>query len=144
MLRLSYANWIKLLIVFLGYGVAGWLLSAYDASWLIWLAVEAMICHLTWVGAGAIALSTVGIVTIMWSATLANAWFHGIPWIGASVWAIALAFSWLLGMVLMLNLALIAQSFNFAGFKKAQIFCLLLLVTNLGLRAGQLLHIKTF
>jgi hypothetical protein len=144
MLRLSYANWIKLLILFLGYGVAGWLLSAYHASWLIWLVVEAMIVHLAWSGTGAIALATFGIAGIIWSATLAKAWFRVVPWVGVPVWAIAIGFSWLLGMALALNLAFIAQNLAFSGFKKAQIFCLLILITNLGLRVGQLLQIKTF
>lgn len=135
-------RWIKLISLLGGYSLAGGLLSTVNASLLVWLLIEGMILHLSWAGTSAIALSVVGVTSVMWLETItiaisANRVVLGVPLSAAQVWASALALSWLLAMLLAFLLAFTSQQLN-EVCSKTQAFWLLVLVTNLGLAIGWL------
>jgi hypothetical protein len=137
---------IRLLILLLGYGLAGWLLSLYNASLGIWLVAEAMILYLAWAGTGAIALSVVGVFGMMAAATILIPFPTGMLSLklhllelhltAAQGWAITLGTTGLLATMLVFKLGFANQQLNFEGFSRTQTFWLLILVTNLGLKLG--------
>lgn len=134
-------------MLFLGHGLAGWLLNAYSASVGIWLLTEAIVLYLAWSGTGAIALSSVGVMGIISAATLFTPCPSGMLSIemhltAAQGWAVALVLSWLLAMGLVFKLAFAKQQLNAVGLSRAQAFWLLVIITNVGLRLGQLIEIK--
>lgn len=137
---------IRLLTLFLGCGVVGWLLISYRASLAAWLLTEAVMLYLAWAGTGAIALSVVGALSILWSATLFHheaeflVWF-GLPFTPAQHWATELLLNWLLAMILIFKIAFTNQLLRTSGRHRAKTFCLLAIVTNLGLSLVQLLRL---
>lgn len=137
---------IRLLTLFLGYGVLGWVLMSYSASLAVWLLTEAMMLYLAWSGTGAIALSVVGTLGILWSATL----FHheaellvwlGLPFTPAQYWATELLLNWLLAMTLIFKIAFANQWFRTSGWHRAKTFCLLAIVTSLSLSLVPLMRV---
>ncbi|MBW4474112.1 MAG: hypothetical protein KME45_27615 [Stenomitos rutilans HA7619-LM2] len=137
---------IRLLTLFLGCGAVGWLLVCYQASRAVWFLTEALLLYLTWAGTGAIALSVVGVLGLVWSATL----FHGkaefLVWLGlpftpAQHWAVELLLNWLFAMVLIVKIALTNQWLQTKGWRRTKAFYLLAIVTSLGLNLVQFIRI---
>ncbi|MBW4691560.1 MAG: hypothetical protein KME27_07295 [Lyngbya sp. HA4199-MV5] len=137
---------LRLLTLFLGCGAVGWLLMRYQASLVVWLLTEALMLYLAWAGTGAIALSVVGALGLIWSATL----FHGkaefLVWLGlpftpAQHWATELILNWLLATVLIFNLAFTSQWLQIQGYRRTKAFYLLAIVTSFGLTLVQLMRL---
>jgi hypothetical protein len=90
--------------LWLGYFLAGVLLNAFQASWVVWLGTLLMTVHLCWAGSAAIALAVSWAVATMWAAAILGAkplpiYFTGSSWalILLAVWFMAIAFIVLLG-----------------------------------------------
>jgi len=134
-----------LLVLFLGSGAMGWLLISYKASLVVWLLTEAVMLYLAWAGTGAIALSVVSTLGILWSATLFHreaeflVWFD-LPFTPAQHWATELLLNWLLAMVLIFKIAFANQWLCTNGWNRAKTFCLLAIVTSFGLSLVQLVN----
>lgn len=138
LLRAKQKIGFRLLLLFLGSELVGWLLISYRAPLAVWLVTEAMMLYLAWAGMGAIALSTVGALGLVWSATLFHrkaeflTWF-GLPFTPAQDWATELLLNWLLAMVLIFRIAFTYQWLEARGWNREKVFCLLAIVTSLGL-----------
>lgn len=137
---------IQLLMLFLGCVAVGWLLIRYQASLAVWLITEALMLYLAWAGTGAIALSIVGVLGLLWSATLLHSkakflvWL-GLPFTSAQHWAAELLLNWLLATVLIFNIAFANEWLQASGWRKIRTFYLLAIVTSLGLSLVQIIRI---
>ncbi|XGV96887.1 MAG: hypothetical protein ACAF41_29705 [Leptolyngbya sp. BL-A-14] len=146
LLRAKQKIGLRLLLLFLGSGMVGWLLISYRAPLAVWFITEAMMLYLAWAGMGAIALSIVGALVLVWSATLFHreaeflTWF-GLPFTSAQNWATELLLNWLLAMVLIFRIAFTCQWLEARGWNRANAFCLLAIVTSLGLSLVQLMKL---
>lgn len=140
--RLNRLPLVHLTALFLEYVLAGWLLSAYNVAWLTWVGTQAVTLHLAMVGFDAVALAVAWIVGIMWAGAFTYAWPKSIPWVGVAGWAAALALSWILGLVLILNLAKAHRAMKAIGFSKTQAFLILVIVTWVGLGIGRIVNTK--
>jgi hypothetical protein len=80
-------------------------LSAYHVSPLIWVGTLAVTLHLAWAGTAAIAPAMVGLLALMWIATVTYALPKFMPHAIAQVWAGALLELWIRGGLLILLLA---------------------------------------
>jgi len=75
-----------LLVLWLGYMVAGRLLAVYNVPAAIWLGTFMATLHLAWAGIGAIALGMVWVLVLIWIAAITYAmpvYMHsldGRPW----------------------------------------------------------------
>lgn len=87
----------------------GLMLADYGVSWLIWLVAIAMTLHLAWAGKAAIAPAMLGLLALMWLATV----FHILPKnthsVIAQVWAASLLELWFRSGLLILLLAFARQ-----------------------------------
>jgi hypothetical protein len=122
--------------------MAGWVLISYNASFAIWVIIEAIVLYLAWAGVGAIAGSIVCGLGVLWIATL----FHreAVFLVGGNTslspaqdWAIELLLNWLLTTVLTFKLAFTQQFLRSNGWNRTKTVCLLAIVANLGFSLGQ-------
>lgn len=101
-------TWSHLAALLLGYGFAGWLLAAFQVSWLVWLGTLGVTLHLIRVGASALTLATGWVVLVMVAAAVVKAWTavwnSRIPFEQAQLWAQTLLLIWLgaIGLVVLL------------------------------------------
>ncbi len=138
MSRLNRLPATYLTVLFIEYMLAGWLLSAYNASWFIWAGTQAVILHLAMIGFDAVALAVAWIIGIVWVGSFAYSWPKSVPWAGVVAWAAALALSWFLGLVLVLTLAKAQRTMKSIGFSKNQAFWILVIITWMGLGLGRI------
>lgn len=130
----------SLIALFSGYVLLGWLLSVYEATWLVWVGTQAVTLHLAWAGTDAIALSVAWTVGVIWAGAFSMAWFKDIPWIGIFAWAMALLLVWTLSTVLALILAFTERKLQVTYLNKLHSFCFLIFTTEVGLVTGWLLN----
>ena len=130
---------LHLAVLFIEYILGAWLLSDFNAPWFTWVGTLAITSHLAWVGPDAIALAVAWIVGIVWAGAFSMAWPKSVPWVGYAAWAAALALSWILGLVLALTLAKTEKTMKLNGLRKPQAFCILVLITWMGLRIGRVI-----
>jgi hypothetical protein len=103
--------WTHLAALLLGYSFAGWLLAAFQVSWLIWLGTLGTTLHLIRAQASAIALAASWVVLIMVAAAVVKAWAAAwdsrVPFEQAQLWAQGLLLIWLgaMGLVVLLAFA---------------------------------------
>lgn len=138
MSRSQQLPWLYLILVFIEYILAAWLLSDFNAPWFTWAGTQAVTLHLAWVGPDAVALAIAWIVGIVWAGAFSTAWPKSIPWAGISVWAAALAVIWILALAVVLTLAKAERKMKFAGLSKPQAFCILVIITWTGLSLGRM------
>ncbi len=103
-IRRPYA-WAYLAILFFGYAIAGWILTAYAAPKFVWALTLLLTVHLAKVGPDAIALSITWIVALLWGAAYIGAHPQDIRWTVENAWGISLLVLWLLAVLLVLLLA---------------------------------------
>ena len=139
MLRLKRISWTYLTPLFLEYVLAGWLLSACNALWFIWFGTLAVTLHLAMVGFDAVALAVAWIVGVVWAGVFSRTWPRIVPWAGVAVWAATLALIWILALTLVLTLAKVERSMKSVGLSKTQTFCVLVIITWVGLGLGWIL-----
>lgn len=137
---------IRLLTLFLGCGAVGWLLTCYQASLAVWFMTEALMLYLAWAGTGAIALSIVGGLGLLWSATLFHPRAEFLVWLAlpltpAQHWAAELLLSWLFTTGLIFKIAFTNQWLQASGWRRARAFYLIAIVTSLGLSVVQLMRL---
>ncbi|NEO29633.1 MAG: hypothetical protein F6K36_04115 [Symploca sp. SIO3C6] len=123
-------------MLFLESILVGWLLSEYKAHWLIGIGTQAVSFYLAWVGTDAIALAVAWVVAVVWGGTLS----HSIPRIvqeaNITVWAGALALSWLLGLVFIVTLAFAKRVTESVNRRQTEAFWMRLLITWVGFSVG--------
>jgi hypothetical protein len=96
---------LYLVTVLVSFVMIGWLLNGYVATQTVCIGTLAMICYVTWVGSGAIALASVWVVGLMSMAAINQLWLHDlprpefrfIPMVLLANWLFALGVVWLLG-----------------------------------------------
>jgi hypothetical protein len=93
-----------LLLWFMACGL-GLNLSAYNVAPWIWLGTLAVTLHLAWAGTAAIAPAMVGLLALMWIATVTHTLPKFMPHAIAQVWAASLLELWIRGGLLILLLA---------------------------------------
>lgn len=108
-IRRPYA-WAYLVILFLGYALAGWVLEAYGAPSFVWILTLLLTVHLARVGPDAIALSITWVVGLLWSAAYLGIHPQEIRWAHGGIWGLSLLCLWILALFLVLQLAF-AQRF---------------------------------
>ena len=133
---------VRSLLLFGSCVLAGWVLCSYKASFVVWVVIEAIVLYLAWAGVGALAVSVVGVLGVLWGTTLFHREAVFFVWSGtvltsAQDWAIELLLNWLLATLLTFELASAHHVFQAKGWRKAKAFCLLAIVTNVGLSLGQ-------
>ena len=138
MSRLQRLPWLYLTLLFIEYVLAAWLLSDFNAPWFTWAGTQVVTLHLAWVGPDAVALAIAWIVSIVWAGAFSMAWPKSVPWAGISVWAAALAVTWILALALVLTLAKAEIKMKFAGLSQPQAFCILVIITWMGLSLGRI------
>ena len=138
MSRLKRLSWTYLTPLFLEYILAGWLLSACKAPWFTWAGTLAVTLHLAMVGFDAVALAVAWIVGIVWAGAFFRTWPSSVPWAGVSVWAATLALIWILALALVLTLAKAERAMKSVGLSKTQAFCVLVIITWVGLALGRI------
>ncbi len=110
--------WGYLIILLLGYSLAGWLLAAFQVSWLIWSVTFLVTLHLIRSGPAAIALSSSWVIGLISLAAVMKAWTpvwnSQLPHEHAQLWAQGLLLIWFgaIGLVVLLAFApqLLARS----------------------------------
>lgn len=138
--------WFDQLLLVGGFCLAGGVLSAHVASLLTWLIVETLVIYLAWSSTGAIALSLAISTGIVWAELFSTQlserlWFGDGHLTSAQLWAIDLLVSWGLSGVLCFQLAFAAQRLTETDLSRSQAVLLLLLISNLGLILGKLIHL---
>lgn len=138
--------WLTLAGLFSSYGLAGWLLSFYHATPVVWLGSELLILYLTWVGTGAIALAIVGSMGLIGAGVLSSELpdhLVGIPLPlnQAQVWALMLILSWVWALFVIWKLAFTVRYLRLMGWRRSQVFLIVFLIVNLGLKLGQTLEL---
>lgn len=139
--------WLTLVRLFSIYGLAGWLLSFYHATPAIWLGIEFLILYLAWVGTGAIALAIVGSMGIIGAGVLTSEvpdHLAGVslPLNQAQVWALMLILSWVWALFVIWKLAFAVRYLRLMGWQRSQVFFIVFLIVNLGLKLGQALELR--
>lgn len=143
----STLPWSRLVGLSLGFGLAGWLLTFYQATPVIWMLTELMVSYLAWVGTGAIALSSVGAIAMIWIATLLTPQpdpLADISLTPAQTWALSLICSLTLALSLIFGLANTVQQFTLAGWGRRLTWTVLIVLANLGLLGGILIKVAFF
>lgn len=125
-----------LMALFLESILVGWLMSNYNAHWFTFLVTTMVTLYLAWVGADAIVLAVAWVVAIVWIGVLANSVPSIFQGAGIVAWAGALAFSWFLGLTLVLTLAFAKKAMKPIHLKQIQAFWFRVILTWLGLGLG--------
>jgi hypothetical protein len=94
-----------LLVLWLGYLVAGRLLAVYNVPPVLWLGTFLATLHLAWAGTGAIAVGMVWVLVLIWIAAIGYAMPVHIQSLDGRPWAISIFLLWARGIILVLMLA---------------------------------------
>lgn len=138
--------WFDQLLLMGGFCLAGGVLSAHCGSLLTWVIIEILVIYLAWATTGAIVLSLAVSTGIVWAEMFSTQiseklWFGNGHLTSAQLWAIDLLVSWGLSVMLCFQLAFAAQRLTERGSSRSQTVLFLLLVANLGLSFGKLIHL---
>ncbi len=138
----------RLLIVFGGCALLGWMLVQYKAPVVVWGVVEVMMLYLAWTGTGAIALSTLMVLGIVASFLIFGSMKRSAMWLfvplnNAQRGASQLLLNWLLATGITFHLAFTTEflrttelrmsELRTTSISRVQAFWLLAIATNLGL-----------
>jgi hypothetical protein len=106
-LKSTLFGWTYLLLLFLGYIAAGWLLATYRVSWLVWLGTLGITLHLAIAETGAIVLANTWVVVIILSGIFFNTKIslNFLPFERAQIWALSLLIIWVFAIALIFMLA---------------------------------------
>jgi len=96
--------WAYLIALLSGYVTIGWLLAAFQVSWLVWLTTLGVTLYLVNAGVDAIALANAWIVAVISAGAVAKSWAPiwdaQLPYKNAQAWAMGLLALWLWTVVL--------------------------------------------
>jgi hypothetical protein len=121
--------------VWLGYFLAGVMLNAFQASWVVWLGTLLMTVHLCWAGTAAIALAVIWVVATMWTAAILGSTPLPIYFNGSS-WALILIGAWLMATGFIMLLGFARKPIQQLGLKPGHGFWALLGLTWSALTVG--------
>lgn len=143
----NYAAWLYLATLLFGYSVLGWLMAAFQVSWLVWLGTMAITLHLAHAGTDAIIIASTWVATIMSIGAVVKAWTpiwdSRMPWENAQLWAIGLLCIWM-GSTLLTVLLAFAQHPLRSLHWNARFWTKGLLVLTWGAMAGGWLFYELF
>jgi hypothetical protein len=128
--------WLLLILALVGCSGLGELLRAYHVPGWVWIVTEMVMLHLAWAGKEAIALAVTWTISLIWTGAFYKSWFYQIPWAGITAWAVALAGSWLLALLVIMLLTLAHDRLKNHDWSRQQTFWALLAIANLGFAAG--------
>lgn len=136
----------RLTLIFLGCFMAGCVLVGDRVSLSVWFFTEILLLFLAWRGTSAIPLSVVGVLGIVWKATLSTTVTKSVLWsavrIGpAQSWAAQLLIYWFLANSLVFLLGFTTQFLRQTGKTQRQIFILMMLIPNLGFLCSQVIRV---
>ncbi|MGB3401394.1 MAG: hypothetical protein WBA77_01740 [Microcoleaceae cyanobacterium] len=125
-----------------GYGIAGWLLAAFNAPLSIWLGSLFIILYLARSGQDGLLIANAWIVLIICLVTVFKRWPQiwpsQIPVNQIALWSTIIVLLWSLGIVLIVSLALTYKEMELRGFRAIQRFIILVSLTGLSLGGGGL------
>jgi hypothetical protein len=143
----AFFCWAYLFLLCLGYIGAGWLLAAYQVSWLIWLGTLLAIVHLSIAETGAIVLANTWLVLIILLGIFFNTKIslNFLPLYKAQIWAIGLLVVWIFAILLILMLAfaqtpLKTLDLGRIGKSQKRISYFLIFVTWIAIKLGYLIY----
>ena len=119
--------WVSLTIVLLLYSLMGYILTAFNAPFLLWALVVAVAVFVAWTGAWTGALAGALAVAMFVAVTVAVAMFVAGAWAGAWAWAGAVAG------------AVVGEELR-KSFRKFHPFLILAGTSNVGLGLGWIVH----
>ncbi|CAN1210558.1 hypothetical protein TUMEXPCC7403_10205 [Tumidithrix helvetica PCC 7403] len=140
----KYVPWVHLIVLVVGYTAAGWLLAAYNASWVAWFVTLAVLVHLSKAGSAAIAVATTWIVLLVGTGALAWAYPKNFPPRGGPTVAWTLLLAWIFALVLVLLLAFAKRPLQAIGLGKKQGFYCLVILTWVSMLLGLLIYNLNF
>lgn len=131
----------RVLIVFGGFALLGWMLVQYQAPVVVWGLVEVMLLYLAWTGTGAIALATLMVLGIIASFLIVRSVKQSTMWLFISLrnindaqrGAAQLLLNWLLATGITFHLAFTTEFLRTTPLNRVQAFWLLAIAANLGL-----------
>lgn len=142
MVKRQRQSWLELglllVLLFVGYALAGWFLTAYRTIGLGWLGTLAITTHLAWAGMGAMMVATAWVLGLVWTGAYWLAWPQDLPWAGVAPWAGLLTLGWALGLSLAVGVALVRRKLLVAGYRRLEVFWLLMVIAITGLGCGGL------
>ncbi len=136
------------LTLLLSYTVVGWILTAFAASWKIWLGTVAVILHLAIAGTEAILLANTWVLGVVFTAVLRKTWpiflWGYLPKKNAPLWAVILILLWFFAILFIVILGLTRQKLQRNGWNDKQACLSLVAVTGTALSLGWLFFQITF
>lgn len=129
-----------LLVLWLGYVVAGQLLAVYNVPAAIWLGTFMATLHLAWAGTGAIALGMVWVLVLIWIAAITYAMPAYMHSLDGSPWAMSLFMLWARGIILVLMLAFAHRFLESWNLRQNDTFWLLVGLVWSALGLGALIY----
>lgn len=124
-----------LLGLLVAYTAVGWILAAYAAPGPMWIWTLALIVYVAWAGVGAIAVSMLWVVSVVWIAAYTSAKPLHMNWQG-STWAISLLGVWLFAISVVLMLAFAKPALESLRWSRKSTFYRLVIITGIGLILG--------
>lgn len=122
---IPYRAWLYLVVLFLGYASAGWLLAAFQVPWPIWLGTVTITWYLTKVGPDAIAIASGWVVAIISIGAVEKAWApvwsRQTPYQQAQLWASGLLLLWFWAVLLVLMLAFADRPLQQLGWLRQRV-----------------------
>lgn len=142
MKRLStefYKASLYLILLAVGYLIAGWILASFHASVWVWLGTVLMILHLARSGSDGIFLAMCWMIGIICTGVILKSWPTFIPLDNIKLWSISYIFLLLLTILLIFGLAFAQTPLQSFRLNPKQGFYLLILLSGLSLLMGVIL-----
>lgn len=149
-----YKVWLYLILLILGYILAGWLLTVFQVSIWVWVITLAIILYLAKTGSEGIVLGSAGVMGIIFFGVIFRVWpkiwprkirLQDIP-VGSGtrpkpimLWPVTYILLWLFAILLVLGLAFAHKPLKFLGLNPQQCFYCLTLLSGLSLGIGVLI-----
>jgi hypothetical protein len=124
-----------LVLLWLGYGLVGWLLSAYRVPTSVWIGTLMMTFYLAWAGLDAIALASIWVVGVLSIGAIRHAWMWQIVRPYYQIEPLVLLIIWLLSLGLVVFTAIAHKQLQ-KRFNRAQVLYRLISSAWFGLALG--------
>jgi hypothetical protein len=123
--------------LWLGYFLAGVLLTAFAAPSVVWVGTLLMTVHLCWAGSAAIVLALAWAVSMVWVAAILGSTPLSI-YLNASAWALTLFGVWVMAIAFIVMLGFARKPVQQLGFRPTKGFWVLIGLTWSALAVGAL------
>ena len=130
-----------LVMLWIAYGLVGWLLSAYLVPKGVWVGTLMITSHLAWAGLDAIALASIWVVGVLSIGAIRHAWMWHIFRPYYQIEPLMLLIIWLLSLGLVVFTALAHKRLQ-KWFNRAQVLHRLIIPIWLGLILGLFVYYK--